>query len=269
MTQKIWSALRPNRLKIKHRPMDFNKQWLTVNPKSVLQPLQTIPLLVKKFYTDVNGTVISKNDPGIPASLQVKMPVFFLGDFDRMGAYRTALKVTPTLPGVEFIQVFTNGNGSTVFDVIGVNPFADIQTQLSPGDIVTVFSDSLTAPTYYVWLVITGTYSSMASIIGNTVSSQQDGRIGKLIVGQINLYVDITTEQIYEPLNFTRLFNTGTFINDSINPSMFKTPMNKQRNFITLSTTFEIEQYIGINFYMNFDTDSVQMDLILNRLTEK
>lgn len=263
MIDKIAGFLRPPRVKVRNRPMDFNKEWTTVGPKSVLQPLQTVPLLVKKYYTDVNGTVIAKTNPGIPASLQVDFPVFFLGDLDRMGAYRTALKVVPPRSGCNFLQVFTNGAGSTAFDVVGVNPFSDIQVLLNPGDIVCVYSDSLTAPSYYVWIVIQGTYSSISSLIGNTVSSQQDGRIGKLVVDLINLYVDNTTLQILQPINFTRMFNTGTFRNDSINPSMFKTPFNRLRNFVTLSTNFEIDQYLGLNFYMGFDTDSLQMDLIL------
>lgn len=263
MIDKIVGFLRPPRVKVRNRPMDFNKEWTRVGPKSVLQPLQTVPLLVKKYYTDVNGTVISKNDVGIPAALKVSFPVFFLGDLDRMGAYRTALKVVPPLTGCEFLQVFTNGNGNTSFDIVGVNPFSDIQALLTPGDIVCVYTDSLTAPNYYVWIVIAGTYSSVASIIGNTVSTQQDGRIGKLIVDLINLYVDSSTQQIYKAINFTRMFNTGTFRNDSINPSMFKTPFNRLRNFVTLSTRFEIDQYLGLNFYMGFDTDSLQMDLIL------
>jgi hypothetical protein len=264
MRTTFLSLIRPSRVRNARRPMDFNKEWTQVGPKSVLQPVQTIPLLVRKFYTDVNGTVIDKTTA--PAALQIKMPVFFLGDFDRMGAYRTALQVVPPVAGCFFLQSFINGSGATVFDIVGVNPFSDIQTQLNPGDMVNVFTDSLTAPNYYVWTVIGGTYASMASIIGNTSSSQQDGRLGQLNVDYINLYVDSTTLQLYQPLNFTRLFNTGTFRNDSVNPSMFKTPFNKLRNLVTLDTQFIIDQYIGINFYMGYDTDTVQMDLILKTL---
>lgn len=256
--------LRPPRYAIRNKPMPFNKEWMEVGPKSVLQPLQTLPLLVKRYCTDVNGTVIPK--VALPAPMQVKYPVFFLGDFDRMGSFRTGLKVVPPVEGTLFSQVFVNGNGTTPFDVLGgPNPFADIQTQLNPGDIVIVYTDSLTSPNFYVWLAIQGTYNSMASVIGNTVSSQQDGRLGPLYADLINLYIDNATLQIYEPLHFTRLFNTGTFRDDSVNPSMFKTPFNRLRNLVTLSTTFEIDQYIGINFYMSFDVEQVQMDLILKR----
>lgn len=261
---KTIGVLRPPRYKIGHKPMPFGKEWSEVGPKSVLQPLQTLPLLVRRYFTDTNGTVINK--AVAPVGMQVKYPVFFLGDFDRMGSFRTALKVVPPVPGTVFLQAFVNGNGATPFDVIGgPNPFADIQSVLNPGDIIIVYTDSLTAPNNYVWIAIQGTYNSMASVIGNTVSSQQDGRIGPLFTDYINLYIDNTTLQIFEPLHFTRLYNTGTFRDDSVNPSMFKTPFNRLRNLVTLSTTFEIDQYIGINFYMGFDVDTVQMDLILKR----
>lgn len=264
---KTVGILRPPRYKINTAPMPFNKEWTEVSPKSVLQPIQTLPLLVRRYFTDTNGTVVAKGT--VPVALQVRYPVFFLGDFDRQGSFRTGLKVVPPIAGTEFVQVFTNGNGATPSDVIGgPNPFSTIQTVLNPGDIVMVYTDSLTAPNYYIWVAIQGTYNSMASVIGNTMSSQQDGRLGPLNVDYINLYIDNTTLQIYEPLHFTRLFNTGTFRDDSVNPSMFKTPFNRLRNLVTLSTTFEIDQYIGINFYMGFDVDTVQMDLILKRKSQ-
>lgn len=261
MKRQYGNFLRGNKVRVINRPIPFNKEWTQIGPQSVLQPVQTLPLLVKRYFTDVNGTVVAK--AAVPLALQTKYPVFFLGDFDRMGSFRTGLKVTPPMAGTSFLQVFVNGSGATAFDVVGTNPFANIQTLLNPGDIVIVFTDSLTVPNYYVWLVIQGTYNSLASVTGNTMSNQQDGRIGPMNVSYINLYVDNTTMQIYEPLHFTRLFNTGTFRDDTVNPSMFKTPFNKLRNLVTVDTTFLIDQYIGLNFYMGFDTDTVQMDLIL------
>lgn len=239
--------------------LDISIKKQTVNARSVLVRDHTIPVLIKKIYSDVDGLVIAKNT--IPATLQKKVPVFLLGDFDRQGGYKIGLQSVPPDANLKYLLTFVNGNGFSFANIVGFSGVGTIHQHIKTGDIVSVFTDSLTAPGYFVWIVIQNTYASIASIIGNSETLQNDRRIGPIYVHEIN-YIADNNAQLSEAIQIVHYSNIGTWKANQIDPlGIFRTPFDVQTGLVRIALKpFPLDQYLGMNFNMLFATDNITMD---------
>jgi len=93
-------------------------------------------ITLKRFYTDVDGVVLDKNDVLIPDALKVQYPIWLFSQFDRAGAYYLCNKNFPPEVGTEYLCSFVYGISNPLF--FGFSGLSDIQTKLIPGDLVSV-----------------------------------------------------------------------------------------------------------------------------------
>ena len=239
--------------------VDISIKKQTVNARSVLVRDHTIPITIKKLYTDVDGIVLDKNT--IPAALQKRVPVMLLGDFDRQGGYKIGLQNIAPDENLKYFMTFVNGLGANFVSVVGFTGISTIQKHINVGDIVQVYTDDLTAPAYFVWIIIQNTYASIASIVGNTESIQNDRRIGPIFVHEINFIAD-NESQLSESLQIVHFSNIGTWNANQIDPlGIYRTPFDVQIGLVRIVVKpFSLDQYFGINTNMLFESDKFTMD---------
>lgn len=217
--------------------------------------LGTIPIKVRRYFTDVDGVVIAKG--AAPASLQVDYPVYVLGEFDRQGGYKIGQLSRPPMRGTYFLFAYVKGKYvDPIIDFSGSNT---VNNYISPGDVVQVYTNNLSAPSYFVYIVQSIQYAGLASVLSDT-------RNGDIEVDSFSFYSDNNDEQFAKQLILTRGKVIGTYIDDQINPLLFKTPANYQNGFIDILVAFNMSQYLGINFYMAFATDAISMNFKIKHL---
>lgn len=238
----------------------FNDKFYAQN--AVLQERHTIPVVVNRYYTDVNGTILDKNDASIPDALKTKFPVYLFSQFDRNGGFKKSLNILPPVPGTYYLQTFIWGVNTPFLSFTGLN---NIRVQLKIGDVVLIYTDDIANPTIFVWFVMTCDSVSFASILTNVETTQNDRRIGVLYLKEVNYYVT-TRAQFDQGIFISNFDNIGNYRTDSIQPSIFLNPFVEQQGFLTISTEFRIDQYIGMATYFIFDVDSIQMDFIVNKI---
>lgn len=236
-----------------------NRNGLDMGTKSraPLLKYHSIPITIKRYFTDVNGIIQAKNT--VPAAMQTEYPFFIFGDFDRQGGYATGLKVAPLNPGTFYLMTFIEGNGLTSQQITGFTGFNEVRSKIRVGDIVHVFTDNLIAPTVFVWIVLSSRNGSIGSIVSNSETHQRDGMYGKLYIDHFQYYTDNTDPQWSRAVNFIRLTNIGSFGNNQVQPYMFKTPYTEQDGFIRVECKFNLDQYILINTYFLFETEEINL----------
>jgi len=215
---------------------------------------------VKRIYTDVNGTVVDKS--AAVSALQSDFPVYMLGEYDRLGAYYSAQKNLPLKSGYDYLNTFVWGYGMPFF--FGFNPLSNIQLYLKPGDIVTVFTDSLTAPNNFVFIVLTSSKRSIASLVANTKTELRDLRNGRISVKALQYFTD-NQPQWYQTLQVLKSDILGDAKSDNIEPYLYQTPKTFEDNFIQIDWNFVLNQYVGINTYMLYATDRLYLNFIIKR----
>lgn len=246
--------------------VNMNRAVQTPRFNNVVVEKHTIPLKVQRYFTDVNGAILAITDPLIiAAGLNVKWPVYAFGAFDYNGGFSIAQKICTPVVG-QYFCAFINGQQNTSASILGFNPLNEIQSQLKPGDIVQVYTDNSLAPNYFVWIVLSNSYTGFGSIVANLLSTQNDKRNGKLSIKGVNFYFQ-AVNQLNETINFTVTDNLGTFRNDSIQPYMFRNPYDGQDNFVSMEADFTLNQFIGLNTFIGVDTDNISFDFLIENLT--
>ncbi len=234
------------------------------HPRAAEITKHTIPLKVRRFFTDVDGAIIDK--AAAPVNLQTKYPVMMFGGFDLDGGYKTALQTVPPDPNTKYLGTFIYGLNCAYNSITGFSGLNDVKGQIKTGDIVHVFTDDLDNPNYFVWIVLScTTAASFASIISNLKTLQNDERIGSIFIDTIAFYSN-NFEQWYTPLNYMRVDNIGNYNNNPIQPLMFRNPLTEQQGFIVIETEFLLNQYLGINTYIEFDTNEMSFDFKLTKI---
>lgn len=233
-------------------------------PRMAKMLWRSIPITVKRFFTDVDGQIVDK--AVVPVSLQVKYPVFMFGVFDMESGYKAGSNVCPQVNGIDYLMSFVNGMGASSQSVIGFTGLNEIQGQLAVGDIVHVFTDDKQNPNYFIWIVqSTNSLAGLASIMKNLQTSQQDNRLGKLFIYEM-LLITANQQQWRQPFNFTVYDNLGNYTNDPIGPMMFRGPYTELENLIRLDIEIMIDQYIGVNLYMDFTEDLLSVDFNIMKI---
>lgn len=220
-----------------------------------LTDFHDINIKVSRFFTDTSGTILDKNT--VPNNLKKSYPFFLFGQWDRLGGHNIGLQTNPAGLPLYFSGVF--GVGVPFLMGTGLN---EIQTKLSIGDILTVFTDDIVNPSFYIWMVLHSDNTPLGSMFGNSISTQRDGRLMNLLCKFINVIPD-NDLQFNENLNYIRVDNLGNFEQNQISPLIWKTPMTQLDKFIRIKTPFIIDQYLMISSYMQFQSDSLSFTLQL------
>lgn len=218
--------------------------------------LGTIPIKVKRYYTTVDGTVLLKTDPTIPAALLTDFPVYSLGEFDRQGGFKIGGLTRPPKAGCYYIMQYIKG--SFVNPLIDFSTFNDVNNYISTGDLVTIYSNSPSNPTTFVYIVQSIAYAGLGSILSDTIK-------GSIQADSISFYAD-NTNQFAEQLYYIKGKVIGTYKQDNINPLTFKGTQQAQSGFIDILVDFDMNEYFGINFYMLFDTNEISLNIKIKHL---
>lgn len=247
------------------------EQLSEVDAGSTLQRKHSMSLSAKRYFTDVNGTVLSKADAGlVAAGMATAYPLFLLGEFDRQGGYKTGLatlqpvQVPGTTPPVIFTTFVNGATGTSNNVVTPLSPFNTIQALLKQGDIVVVYTDNVQTPTYFCFMVVSNPYAAMSSIMANLVSSQADRRLGPLWCYEINWYAPAA--QWEKPLNFITSDNLGTWRNNPVQPYIFDTIYNALPDFITVKTSFVLDQFMLIALMYDLATDNMTFNFNIQKV---
>lgn len=226
--------------------------------KRPLLKYHSIPVSVRRYFTDTDGQIVAKNT--VPMSLRTQYPFFLLGDFDRQGGYSCGLKVLTPESDTFYLMSFVEGNGMTSQQITGFTGFNNIRTKIRLGDIVHVYTDNLNAPNFFIWVVQSTINGAIASIIGNSETSQLDGTFGKLYIDHFNYTSDNRDPQWSLPLHFTRSTNIASFRDEQVQPYMFKNAYTEQDGFIRIDCKFNLDQYQSIGTYFLYDSELLQFN---------
>lgn len=241
----------------------MNQQQFALKMKEPSFKLDVLQITVKRFYTDVLGTIVDKST--VPAALQVNLPFYVFGEYDRLGGYQLGLKNTPPPNTVKFLQSFTYGIGNPFF--YGFTGLSDIQGQLSIGDLVQVYTDDLNAPNYFIYIVQSSPGNrSLVSILANLTALPYDPDYGYIRVKGVDYYTE-NEEQWKENLKFLKYDMLGLVSSDGVSPYVWKNSKTINDQFIAVRAKFRLDQYIAINSYMLYDTDAITLTFFLEHRT--
>lgn len=234
---------------------------LNQNRMKALVQAHSIPVKIKRFFTDVDGVIIDKNTA--PAGMKTKYPFFVFGDFDKKGAYRAGLQFLPPQLGSKYLMSFVYGDG---LPFLACNGFANVHAKFMIGDIIHVYTDNIVTPSVYVWIVVQNNFASISSITSNTETIQNDGVIGQLFAKDVMYIIsDSQHEQWNESIHIVRFDNIGTCVDDQIQPYIFRNPFDEQQNLIRFGINFKIDQYIGFYSYIIFEEDELSFTFRIMR----
>lgn len=220
-----------------------------------------LSIAVKRIVTDVNGVIVSKNT--LPANMQSDYPVYLFNEFDRQGGYNLSQKNTPIQGAEKFFGSFVWGVGNSYF--WGFTGLSEIQNELNSGDLVNVYTDDLTAPNYFVFIVQTSSNNGLGSIIANTKTDDFNERFGKINTDRLQYYSD-NVNQYNIDLQIMKVDMLGNVKADAIQPYSSKTVDYKQNQFIQIPLELPINQYYGVNTYMSFDTNALQFNFRIKKI---
>lgn len=257
--------MEPARLKL------FKKLYEPVAKKDSLQ------IIVKRFFTDVNGTIIDKTDPAVPAAMQVNYPVYLFNEYDRKGGLFWANNVLPPKGDAKLLCSFIWGNTNPMFFGLfsGAN---DIQNEIHLGDVVTVYTDSLVIPSVFVWIVQSANRNSLGAIYSN-LDSHTHFTLPMLGAPVDSVHMETTALKYYtdvvdqwkQVFSFNKISPSGAVqIKNNLSAWNFKKPTTINDQFINIPAfDLSLDQYIGIFFNMLFDTDSIEFEFILKKQNVK
>lgn len=207
----------------------------------------TIPVKIRRYYTDVDGVILDKNT--VNPIFKQNFPVFLWGSFDMSGGYRLANQAFTAPVNFTFFETFTYGVGQPFLSFTGFN---NIKSQLNKGDLVTIYADDIENPNLFVWIVQSVDYCSVASIYKNS--------------GDFNYMIDFidyfsdNQNQWDKSFKILNISPTGNLHRDSVQPYIFKNAYTVQNNFIRVKINTLITQYKLIGFDYLFQTDDVNVE---------
>lgn len=236
----------------KQRPVHFTNPY-TKN--------HSIPVTIKRLYTDVNGTVVDKTT--VPLALQVPYPFYVFGEFDKQGGYNAGLRALPPTPGTYYLLSYVHGNGFTSQMIAGgFSGVNTIKEYISVGDVVHVFTDDTQNPNYFIWVIQHFSQGSLGSVVANSDSAQKDGRIGPVFLESFKYHSD-NARQFDYPFWFVRSTNISTYDADQIQPYIYKDPYVQQSEIIDVQVNFNLDQYLSVGQIFLYDTDVITMNFKL------
>jgi hypothetical protein len=223
--------------------------------EAVTKPLQKntgLTVIVKRFFTDVNGTIVAKSL--VPLSMQVDYPFWMFGQFDKSGGYKIGNVIAPPNINTPYLGSFVIGLDMPYLFGTGLNT---IQRQTTIGDVVHVFTDNIDAPNYYAFIVQTSESASISSIYFNAIEAEKN----KIHINGINMFVYSNGQpslQFAKNVNLTRIDSLGAYVNHPETFLAFDQVDNKQAYFITVPLKMAVDQYNLVSSYIDFSADQIQ-----------
>jgi hypothetical protein len=235
------------------------------------KPLQRnagLQIGINRFFTDINGTIISKTDPSvIAAGMDIEFPIWMFGQFDRDGGYRVGNQITPPLKlstgtGLaQYLGTFIAGLDLPFLFATGINT---VRHTMALGDIAHVFTDSLDIPTVYCFIIQSGKSAALASIMGNAIASENE----KIYVKGLNyFFASEANLQFIRNMNVTRIDHVGSFENFPTNILGSVQVFDKQA-FAYFPIKFTVDQYNLLSTYIPIEIDTLQFSFIINKNTK-
>lgn len=219
----------------------------------------SVHVKIKRYFTDVDGNIIDKSL--VPAAIQLDYPFYMFGEFDSMGGYKQAQMFCPADPGSFYLCSGVWGvNGFFSNTILGFTGFnGGINAVITFGDIVHVYTDSLSAPSYFIWIVQNSAKTAVGSIMGNSKTTQKDNKFNRLWVEDIRYTTSNNNiDQWNEPIHETRLNNIGLASDDSFSPLIYRTTDLFLNYILKMGLRFYVDQFIGYNTYIRFATEEIQ-----------
>lgn len=220
---------------------------------------------VERIYTDVQGKIVDKATviAALP-QLECETPVFLFGEYDRKGGYLLAQKNYPATDALKFLSCMVYGVTNPFF--FGANALTDIQTKCKPGDILQVWTNDLLAPTYYVWVKLSSALRSLASFMENLPALPRNADESPVNISKLKYYST-------NPLQWTEEMQVlwsdymGLVNSNHAHPIIYRGPYNYDNGFVQMNIELILSQYVGLNTYMLFDTDSItyNFNLLINK----
>lgn len=213
---------------------------------------------IKRYFTDPNGTKVNKNL--VPLPLQTKYPFFVLGAMDTLGGYSKGLQTVQPMEGTFYLTSFVQGISGNTFQITGFSGMDDIKNNIKTGDIVHVFTDNVTSPNYFIWIVQNANAQAIGSIIGNTRTAQKDDVYNRMWVDQMRFIIGNNNVRQYEEQIFELKFNNlGLVRSDTYSPNIDRGPNIFLNDITVLPFKFKLDQYIEFGTYFQFASDDLQM----------
>lgn len=216
------------------------------------KPLPTdsnLRIEICRYYTDMNGTIIDKSS--VPASLQISYPFYLFNYYDKNAGYKIGQILCPLIYG-NYLYTFIWG---MMFDYYSFSGLNNIKDNLRLGDIIHLYCDDISAPTYLIWIVQTNQQISIASIVENSP------------------FTNLTTKQLlYQADNISQYNQTifvvncnelGIYKQNSFNPISNREPSIAQEDFIRIKLNIKLNQYTGLYSYILYDTDLMAFNINL------
>ncbi len=214
-------------------------------------------LNVKRYFTDVNGTKINK--AAVSTVLKTKYPFFMLGAFDILGGFAKGLQTTQPMEGTYYLTSFVQGFSGNTFQITGFSGVDDIKNNIKNGDIVHVYTDNLTAPNVFIWIVQNANSQAVGSIIGNTRTAQKDDVYNRMWVDRVNYIIgNNNIRQYEEQIHEIKFNNLGLIRSDTYSPNIERTPDIFLNDIVVLPFKFKLDQYIEFATYFQFASDDLQ-----------
>lgn len=213
-----------------------------------VEDVDSFAIIVRKFFTTVDGTIIDKNT--VPVSLQVRYPVILFNAFDRRGSYKISFNENPPTLGTVFYRSYIQNDGFDPTQFSGLNT---IGAQISIGDQVFVYTDSIDNPTFFIYIIQSISDRALGSIIESIPCSG-------LAMGNLKYFSD--NQQNYEEIFRIIKSNVlGIYNANSISPISLITPNYQQQNLALIPLTGnKLTPYWGIATYIRHDSDRLEFD---------
>lgn len=210
-----------------------------------------IELSVKRYFTDVDGTIVDKNT--VPAVLQTAYPYFLFSQFDQNGGYRISLEQAPTKPGTHFLRWFVKDSDYNFIQFSGLN---DVHKEINRGDLVFQFADDVENPNFFVFVVLQADKRSIASIFKNNPS--------EYTLKNFKIFGD--NEEVFRMgIKKIQANRMGIYSSDTISVSSYKTPDYETDGFIKVPLSGRLNPYLGLVSYIPFSADEINYTISIKK----
>jgi hypothetical protein len=207
-----------------------------------------LSLNISRFYTDMNGVVLSKLL--VPSTMQQKVPFWLFNKFDKDGAFLIGQTIKPVRPGMYYLYNYIVDNQYNFLDFQIGN---EIKKLLKSGDMLLVFGDDTILPNTLCLIVVHSDYVAYGSFIA--------GMQGKNYLLDSIQYFSDNTNNWLECLNITNENDFGVYKDNQLQPIAYKNPYQYQPDMLQMeNVNISLSDKTGISSYFLFDTNAIELN---------
>src|SRR5271157_641750 len=208
---------------------------------------------ISRVYTDMNGVILNKS--AVPLTLQNKVPFYLFNLFDKNGGFIQSQIVKPPMPGMYFLYSYVNDTSYNFLDFQAGNT---INATLSSGDLICVYGDDPNLPNFLCHVILHSDYVSYASFLANMQ--------GKSYQCSHFNYITDNEQNWQEVINMTSEDDFGLVTDNKLQPFTYRDPYQFTEGFIDVKFPIAITDKQGLNSYMLFDTDSIELTFYIDTI---